>query len=399
MPTKRPGPPFNPESPLGHTPDSPNPLGTLRPTSDSPDNIPASPAQDRLSTSMVVQGSPDSFHEPDNPFASSPIPPEVNYVPFEEPEIGLSLEEIRFNHSVAVVRQENREAPWYTPWLMGLELTMKKLHAQDHRILPLTMPQHPISRYDDTLIIPEAPSLTFSTESSPLARKARNTRFSSLSVEEIEEDMPDDLAAVASAGHDVSTVSADTADDQAVSSPEVTYALRPVRKPFDRTTRIPDFVQVMYWSHIVRGKHVWSRGRIVLIIEVKPTPPGVKLAQANKSIPTIESSLATVTGQTTQQAQHVFEGDADRRPDVLGILTCCGPFWYYREVTAQSLPRFPSLEERADPTFQSPAGTLSDGESAFTPTPPPPCGNCNLPSSKISPTIRLESIVFRARYC
>ncbi|KAJ3543258.1 hypothetical protein NM688_g5877 [Phlebia brevispora] len=306
----------------------------------------------------------------DDPFSASSASSANALIPFKRPEIGLSLEEIRLQHAIAIVSKEEREAPWYTPWLMALDLSMKKLHATDDHTVPLTMPQYPVRRGDDTYVIPEAPYpalLPQAVQASPTpAGKAKASTVRN--VEGDTQDRQAGAAATASVAGGITGTGADSVGEgPAESSATIKYVLQSPRKPFDRTTRIPDFVEVMYWKLIINGAEFWSRGCIVLIIEVKPTPqivPGTA-----RILPTTIYSLAKATDQTTEQAQHVFEGDADRRPDMLGIITCCGPFWYYREATERSLPRFPSLEERKDGTFPSPVGTLSDGESIFSRTP------------------------------
>ncbi|KAJ3558468.1 hypothetical protein NM688_g911 [Phlebia brevispora] len=213
-----------------------------------------------------------------------------------------------------VKKEETREAPWYAPWALYLQHAMRQLQVPARGIVSLTMPQYPARAEFDTY---EA---------------------------DLEKGFSDAVRSDRGASHDSDQQS------RTGSSPPTPDALY-------RATRIPDFVQLIYWSY--RGPNDLpkrSEGRFALVIEVKALRGSRRLR--------LPVALADMKSQTDEQIKFVFTGPEDRIPAVIGVISTVGPYWWYREFDRRSVSPLPSYGEYMDPSYKpSRSRELSDGST------------------------------------
>ena len=118
---------------------------------------------------------------------------------------------------------------------------------------------------------------------------------------------------------------------------------RPTRPPpKQRTTRIPDFIQLLYQIRYNDNRTICSpiqyRSRIILLVEIKKITV----------VPTMQH-FVDVFYQTDLQARHAFYTSPDT--NTLGVIIAIGPFWTYAEYHRADLRPSPSLSEKKDFTY------------------------------------------------
>ncbi|KAJ3558472.1 hypothetical protein NM688_g914 [Phlebia brevispora] len=212
-----------------------------------------------------------------------------------------------------IKKEEEREAPWYTPWGLYLQNSMRELQVPARGIVSFTMPQYPVRAEFDTY---EA---------------------------EFEERFSEDLRR---ASHGTSEQS------QTKSPPPMPDAVS------YRANRIPDFAQLIYWSYKdPDGFTRRSKDRFTLVIEIKA------LQATRRS--TRPFFLSGVKSQTDEQIKFVFSGPEERTPEVIGVISTMGPYWWYREFDKKSVSPLPSsYGEYQDPSYKpSTSRELSDGST------------------------------------
>ncbi|KAJ8590495.1 hypothetical protein M405DRAFT_881004 [Rhizopogon salebrosus TDB-379] len=124
--------------------------------------------------------------------------------------------------------------------------------------------------------------------------------------------------------------------------PRPTTHLRATRGNIQKSSRIPDIVQVLARTHQQYPNIPDSVDkRVILVVEIKPEPkdPGGPI-----------DWLLLWNTQVKEQAIHAF--DADLSLKYLGIIMARGSRWIYRVVNRPS-PDGRTMSERRDPTFPS----------------------------------------------
>jgi hypothetical protein len=124
--------------------------------------------------------------------------------------------------------------------------------------------------------------------------------------------------------------------------PKVSPNRPPRPPPKQRTTRIPDFAQLLYQIRYNDNKTIRSpieyTSRIILLVEIKKVTV----------VPTMQH-FVDVFYQTDLQARHAFYTSPNT--DTLGVIIAVGPFWTYAEYHRADLRPSPSLSEKNDPTY------------------------------------------------
>ncbi|KDQ59542.1 hypothetical protein JAAARDRAFT_624508 [Jaapia argillacea MUCL 33604] len=123
----------------------------------------------------------------------------------------------------------------------------------------------------------------------------------------------------------------------------------PHRERSLRSTRIPDFVQML---HSITTKPSAKAGvppditimesRIILIVEIKRLPKGFRGQAFFGSVDVLE--------QLNEQAHHVLQSHLAPRQKLGGIFAF-GYFWSYREFSKAELTPSPAKSERVDPSY------------------------------------------------
>ena len=116
--------------------------------------------------------------------------------------------------------------------------------------------------------------------------------------------------------------------------PQVNASTRKIR-----STRIPDFVQLLYKVKInpddTLDKYV---KRIMLLVEIKRCADTPSAA-----------SFVGILPQTDQQARHAFATSLSTQ--TLGVIIAIGAFWTYIEYDRDHIRSSPSMSEQKDATY------------------------------------------------
>lgn len=130
--------------------------------------------------------------------------------------------------------------------------------------------------------------------------------------------------------------------------PQTPPKLTPDRKMkggIKRSTRIPDFVQLLFQIKVKQPGFILDdppkhRTRLLLIVEIKRTPPPYNIHDFIK-----------VLYQTDQQARHAFASYPE--VNAFGVIIALCDCWTYREYHRGSLKTPPTRFEPSNPTFGS----------------------------------------------
>jgi hypothetical protein len=111
-----------------------------------------------------------------------------------------------------------------------------------------------------------------------------------------------------------------------------------------RSTRIPDFVQLVFKirvkppnnSLVIPAAHI---KRIILLVEIKRAVQECR-----------QWSFVGVLDQTDQQAHHAFASYPEI--NTLGVIIALGDCWTYREYNRHDMESSPTPSELKDPTYR-----------------------------------------------
>lgn len=224
--------------------------------------------------------------------------------------------------SIAEAQSDTREAPWYGPWDIVLRDFLFSSFCKPP-YFAITYPQFPVSKHIDT-------------------------------------DNADDYDDDCDDGYDDDdndVQMSQSPNRSAAPSPEIFRGSRsllpptppkispkspPFPPPKQRTTRIPDFIEMLYAIELNPNGTIpipiQYASQIILLVEIKKSTlhPSVKL-------------FADIIHQTDHQARHAFYTSPDT--NILGIIIAVGPFWRYVEYHRVDLRPSPSLSEKKDSTY------------------------------------------------
>jgi len=229
--------------------------------------------------------------------------------------------------SIADAQTDTREAPWYGPWNIVLRDCLFSSFCTPPSFT-LTNPQFPVSTHVDTC-------------------------------DPDESDNDDDRDGGSSRSGAPSPEIFRGSRDKLPSTPPKIPAEPHIPRMLKRSTRIPDFVQLLYMLMLNRNGTVVSpikyRRRVILLVEIKKAVlrPSVR-------------AFADVLPQTDQQARHALHTSPDTQ--ILGVIIALGACWTYVEYHRTRLQPSPSLSEKKDPTYKD--TTPDPQESWMTDYPP-----------------------------
>jgi hypothetical protein len=224
-----------------------------------------------------------------------------------------TLNEWRLHIAISQAQSDTREAPWYGPWDIILRDFLFSPFCKPP-YFTITYPQFPVSKNVDTD-----------------------------NADDNDYDYYDD---------EDSLQMAQSTNRAAAPSPENFRGSRsllpptpspPPPPPTQRTTRIPDFIQLLYQIRCNPDGTIPSpieyTSRIILLVEIKRSTlnPTVKL-------------FADILYQADHQARHTFHTSPNT--DGLGVILAIGPFWTYVEYHRTDLRPSPSLSEKKDLTYE-----------------------------------------------
>ncbi|KAI0047865.1 hypothetical protein FA95DRAFT_1605719 [Auriscalpium vulgare] len=301
----------------------------------------------------------------------SPAPPSL----YEDFELDLALD---------AVEDEKREGPWYGPWNIAFKDHLFQGSHTD-KAFTITHPQYPVVKtydtynpaYDDFAAADDDDDNDDSEESddvfirspglSPDSGRRRDAWTPAAStpppedveVEHLPESPTPPQGSIERADEDTDS-SAQGSPQIATASPPA--AVAPASLPATstphrrriaawsaegkvRTTRIPDYAQVLY-SYLMGadGRPRILRSRVVFLAEIKPPSPNPRRA------------FIAAASQTKAQASHALGENKELR--TIGVITCVGRLWTYVEYHQDSLSPSPTQSERKDGTYSSPRGTI-----------------------------------------
>lgn len=150
--------------------------------------------------------------------------------------------------------------------------------------------------------------------------------------------------------------------------PKTSPKLSPPRfvkhKRMNRSTRIPEFVQLVLKIRVEPPNHtlVIPRAhikRVILLVEIKRAVENCQ-----------EWFFFEVFDQTDQQAAHAFASYPEI--NTLGVIIALGDCWIYREYDWHNMESSPTPSEKKDPTYQesnmvSPSTVVNDVQRHFGP--------------------------------
>jgi hypothetical protein len=141
-------------------------------------------------------------------------------------------------------------------------------------------------------------------------------------------------------------------EDLLKTPPKPSPTNRKVKQRKKRSTRIPDFVQLVFRIRVHNPNDTLDNPpihltRVLLLVEVKRA---IKSCQI--------WNFHTVLDQTDQQARRTFA----TYPEVntLGLIIALGDCWTYREYARESIRPSPTRSELEDPTFRESSITSND---------------------------------------
>jgi hypothetical protein len=247
--------------------------------------------------------------------------------------------------AIARAMTDSREAPWYAAWNIVLKDFLFASFCPEP-FFTITYPQFPVSNTADTYdlrdeLLPDLDSdneesdddqelidLTSQPPSSPPHSTMEHTAAPS----------PE------SSRRSSSSEARRAFQRNSAPSPESLSSSRaPLSRPrIKRSTRIPDFAQLVYRLCINPDNTVNCPveldHRIILLVENKP----------RLDSPT-EANFTAVLGQTDEQARHAFASFPNLT--TLGVIIAVGPYWTYVEYDSADIPPSRSKSEQKDPTY------------------------------------------------
>lgn len=221
--------------------------------------------------------------------------------------------------AIAQARSDPREAPWYGPWDVVLQELFRDFCPGG--FTTVTYPQFPLVQDIDTYNLEEE-----SDEDEELDDQAEfpGPRFTAPSPEVFKgyrADLPQ-------------------------TPPKLLTPDRKMKQIKKRSTRIPDFVQLLFQIKVKNPGSILDdppkhRNRILLLVEIKRALISYEMYDFIK-----------VLDQTDQQARHAFASYPE--VNTFGLIIALGDHWTYREYNRESLRPSPTRFEHSDPTFEEP---------------------------------------------
>ncbi|KIM73157.1 hypothetical protein PILCRDRAFT_15471 [Piloderma croceum F 1598] len=241
-----------------------------------------------------------------------------------------SLPEKDWNLLVAIAdaTEDSREAPWYGPWYLVLRDCIFDRFCKPP-FLTITYSQYPVSKDIDT----------YDSEDNTDADDNDT------------DDTQDYIRSAAPSPEAVRTPSPQTtrqtSSPQAFrgSTSEPTHTpskFKTSRSRTKRSTRIPDFVQLLYQINVnsdgTINRPVKYQKHILLLVEIK------KSSKFTTSL-----SFTDVFRQTDEQARHAFAISSGS--DRFGVIIAIGALWLYAEYNRNHMRVSPAMSEQKDPTY------------------------------------------------
>lgn len=268
--------------------------------------------------------------------------------------------------AIADALGDSREAPWYGAW----NIVLKDILFESFCLLPLltvTCPQFPLSKNIDTYnpednkIIDDDDSDDDEDDdhdegSNQMSSSPQHTRILGQHSTPSPESYRSSSSPQAYRGPAYPPVRYSVPSPESYrgsSSPQASRDRSSHRRK-KRSTRIPDFAQLLYTLNVNRD-HTISlpviiHNRIILLVENK----------ANKETPTI-LDFSPIMHQTDEQARCAFAMFPN--VSILGVILAIGPYWTYVEYDSANNRPSPSRSELHDATYMeiTPPPTQSPG--------------------------------------
>lgn len=238
----------------------------------------------------------------------------------------MSSDDWHLHLAIVDAATDTREAPWYGPWDLVLRNFIFEAFSQPPYIT-ITYPQFPVSRDIDTYD-PEDDKIHDGEDSDD------------------DGDGNSPTALIRSAAPSPETIRGTPSPKILRRSPNEVLGAHPMflasHSRRKRSTRIPDFVQLLYRLNInpdgTIDRPVRYSTRIILLVEIKRI----------LEVPTLRS-FNDVLPQTDQQARHAFANSPHSQ--LFGVIIAIGDYWTYVEYDRNHIRTSPSVSEQKDPTY------------------------------------------------
>jgi hypothetical protein len=255
--------------------------------------------------------------------------------PNQDPSDGIvapnSTIDWQLNIAIADAAGDLREAPWYGPWNIVLVEFMFRNFCPSP-FVTITYPQFPVTHDADTFN-PEDDSYDDDDDDDEDEDDEDDIvmRYSAPSPEVFKgsrQDLPQ------------TPPNPDSLPFQPLQTPPESKSMsyKPQKK---RSTRIPDFVQLIYkvarTANTIDDPPHFTK-RILLLVEIK-----------RKVLSFQPWSFVEVFPQTDQQARRAFAAFSDT--STIGVIIALGDCWTYREYHRNEIEASPSRSEQEDSTF------------------------------------------------